>query len=136
MTILQHILTGLLLSKYQRKIVYDTDHKCAERNAIIDIALSHQVDAIVPGYGFLSENAEFAQAIANAGMIFVGPRPEAIESFGLKHRAREIAVAAGVPIVPGTQRLLVTEDEAVKAADSLGYPVLFPWARLSFWIYY
>jgi acetyl/propionyl-CoA carboxylase alpha subunit len=59
-------------------------------------------------------------------MVFVGPKPEAIEAFGLKHRAREIAVAAGVPIVPGTQGLLVTEDEAVDAANELGYPVLFP----------
>jgi urea carboxylase len=67
---------------------------------------------------------EFAQAVANAGMVFVGPRPDAIEAFGLKHRAREIAVAAGVPIVPGTQGLLVTEDDAVGAANTLGYPVL------------
>lgn len=97
-----------------------------DRNSIIEIARSHKVDAIIPGYGFLSENVEFAQAIANAGMIFVGPRSEAIEAFGLKHRAREIAVAAGVPIVPGTQGLLVTEDEAVEAANELGYPVLLP----------
>ncbi|KAJ5501994.1 Allophanate hydrolase subunit 2 [Penicillium fimorum] len=93
-------------------------------NSIIEIARSHQVDAIIPGYGFLSENVEFAQTIADAGMIFVGPRSEAIEAFGLKHRAREIAVAAGVPIVPGTQGLLVTEDEAVRAANELGYPVM------------
>jgi acetyl/propionyl-CoA carboxylase alpha subunit len=56
-------------------------------------------------------------------MVFVGPRSEAIESFGLKHRARDIAVAAGVPIVPGTKGLLVTEEEAVDAANELGYPV-------------
>ncbi|OGE50922.1 hypothetical protein PENARI_c015G08798 [Penicillium arizonense] len=93
-------------------------------NEIIEIARAHQVDAIIPGYGFLSENVEFAQAVANAGMVFVGPKPEAIEAFGLKHRAREIAVAAGVPIVPGTQGLLVTEDEAVDAANELGYPVM------------
>lgn len=113
----------MLPSEYQRKVFDETDQKCDERNSIIDIALSRQVDAIIPGYGFLSENVEFAQAIANAGMIFVGPRSEAIQSFGLKHRAREIAVAAGVPIVPGTRGLLVTEDEAVKSADHLGYPV-------------
>jgi acetyl/propionyl-CoA carboxylase alpha subunit len=59
-------------------------------------------------------------------MVFVGPRSEAIESFGLKHRAREIAVTAGVPIVPGTQGLLVTEEEAVEAANNLGYPVRLP----------
>jgi acetyl/propionyl-CoA carboxylase alpha subunit len=102
------------------------------RNAIIEIARTHNVDAIIPGYGFLSENVEFAQAVANAGMVFVGPRSEAIESFGLKHRAREIAVAAGVPIVPGTQGLLVTEDEAVEAANELGYPVR-PSAMIGSW---
>lgn len=69
---------------------------------------------------------EFAQAVANAGMVFVGPRSEAIESFGLKHRARDIAVAAGVPVVPGTKGLLVTEQEAVDAANRLGYPVRHP----------
>ena len=74
-------------------------------------------------------------------MVFVGPRSEAIEAFGLKHRAREIAVAAGVPIVPGTQGLLVTEDEAVQAANELGYPVLppvivFSWQCLLTVIYY
>lgn len=69
---------------------------------------------------------EFAEAIANAGMVFVGPRAEAIEAFGLKHRAREIATAAGVPIVPGTQGLIVSEEDAVKAADELGYPVISP----------
>ncbi|KAJ5168790.1 Allophanate hydrolase subunit 2 [Penicillium canariense] len=93
-------------------------------NEIIEIARAHQVDAIIPGYGFLSENVEFAQAVANAGMVFVGPKSEAIEAFGLKHRAREIAVAAGVPIVPGTQGLLVTEDEAVEVANELGYPIM------------
>ena len=56
-------------------------------------------------------------------MIFVGPRSDAIEAFGLKHRAREMAIEAGVPIVPGTKGLLVSGDEAVKAADQLGYPV-------------
>ncbi|CAG7955480.1 unnamed protein product [Penicillium salamii] len=90
---------------------------------IVRIARSHGVDAIIPGYGFLSENVEFAEAIANAGMVFVGPRSEAIEAFGLKHRAREIATAAGVPIVPGTQGLIVTEEDAVAAAEELGYPV-------------
>ncbi|KAJ5333120.1 hypothetical protein MYU51_005087 [Penicillium brevicompactum] len=92
--------------------------------AIIEIARSREVDAIIPGYGFLSENVEFAEAIAIAGMVFVGPRAEAIETFGLKHRAREIATAAGVPIVPGTQGLIVSEEDAVKAADELGYPVM------------
>ncbi|KAH8689659.1 putative urea amidolyase [Talaromyces proteolyticus] len=93
-------------------------------DAIIQIALSRQVDAIIPGYGFLSENAEFAQAVAKAGMIFVGPKHDAIEAFGLKHRAREMAVEAGVPIVPGSRGLLATEEEAISAAEDMGYPVM------------
>ncbi|KAJ5125043.1 uncharacterized protein N7515_008868 [Penicillium bovifimosum] len=93
-------------------------------DSIIKISRSKQVDAIIPGYGFLSENVEFAEAVAKAGMVFVGPKAEAIADFGLKHRAREIAVAAGVPIVPGTQGLLGTQEEAVDAANNLGYPVM------------
>ncbi|KAL1955971.1 hypothetical protein VTO42DRAFT_7871 [Malbranchea cinnamomea] len=91
---------------------------------IIEVARSRKVDAIIPGYGFLSENPEFAQAVADAGMVFVGPRPDAIEAFGLKHRAREMAVAAGVPIVPGTKGLVASTEEAVAAAAQLGYPVM------------
>ncbi|EED20897.1 urea amidolyase, putative [Talaromyces stipitatus ATCC 10500] len=93
-------------------------------DAIIEIARSRNVDAIIPGYGFLSENANFAHAVASAGMVFVGPKHDAIEAFGLKHRAREMAIEAGVPIVPGTGGLLATEDDAVSAADELGYPVM------------
>ncbi|KAL4962689.1 allophanate hydrolase subunit 2-domain-containing protein [Aspergillus stella-maris] len=91
---------------------------------IIQIAKNHSAQAVIPGYGFLSENTLFARAAAAAGLIFVGPSPEAIESFGLKHTARELAVAAGVPVVPGTQGLLETEDAAVNAANELGYPVM------------
>ncbi|KAL4790874.1 allophanate hydrolase subunit 2-domain-containing protein [Aspergillus venezuelensis] len=91
---------------------------------IIQIAKSHSAQAIIPGYGFLSENTSFARAAAAEGLIFVGPSPEAIESFGLKHTARELAVAAGVPVVPGTQGLLETEEAAVNAANGLGYPVM------------
>jgi len=81
------------------------------------------VDAIIPGYGFLSENADFARAVTGAGMVFVGPSPESIEAFGLKHTARELATKAGVPIVPGTTDLVQSEDEAVQAAKNLGFPV-------------
>ncbi|KAF9891714.1 hypothetical protein FE257_003726 [Aspergillus nanangensis] len=91
---------------------------------IINIAKEHNVQAIIPGYGFLSENTTFARSTAQAGLIFVGPSPEAIESFGLKHTARELAVAAGVPVVPGTKGLLDTENAAAEAANRLGYPVM------------
>jgi urea carboxylase len=94
------------------------------RDQIIGIAKEHDAQAIIPGYGFLSENASFARAVSSAGLIFVGPSPEAIESFGLKHTARELAVAAGVPVVPGTQGLLDNEEAAVEAAKLLGYPIM------------
>lgn len=61
-----------------------------------------------------------------AGIAFAGPSPESIEAFGLKHRARELAIEAGVPIVPGTQSLVKDEDEAVEASKKLGFPVFDP----------
>ncbi|OJJ97419.1 hypothetical protein ASPACDRAFT_32204 [Aspergillus aculeatus ATCC 16872] len=91
---------------------------------IIAIAKSRDVQAIIPGYGFLSENAAFARAVAAAGLIFVGPSPEAIESFGLKHTARDLALAAGVPVVPGSPGLVQSEDAALEMAQQLGYPVM------------
>ncbi|KAI9749349.1 MAG: hypothetical protein M4579_006903 [Chaenotheca gracillima] len=90
---------------------------------IVEIAKQHKADAIIPGYGFLSENADFAREVKAAGLIFVGPKPEDIESFGLKHKARELAVKAGVPVVPGSDGLIESEDEAVKVATQLGFPV-------------
>ncbi|KAH6886239.1 putative urea amidolyase [Thelonectria olida] len=91
---------------------------------IISIAKSHGAQAIIPGYGFLSENTGFARSIAAAGLVFVGPSPEAIECFGLKHTARGLATNAGVPVVPGSQGLLETEEAAVSAATSIGFPVM------------
>ncbi|KAJ6090114.1 hypothetical protein N7486_008929 [Penicillium sp. IBT 16267x] len=91
---------------------------------IIKIAKEHEAQAIIPGYGFLSENTAFARSAALAELVFVGPSPEAIESFGLKHTARELALAAGVPVVPGTKGLVDTEEAATAAAANLGYPVM------------
>ncbi|KAI9932163.1 hypothetical protein MW887_009673 [Aspergillus wentii] len=84
----------------------------------------NNVDAIIPGYGFLSENADFARAAAAAGLVFAGPSPESIEAFGLKHTARDLATKAGVPIVPGSTGLVKSEDEAVEVAKKLGFPVM------------
>src|SRR5262249_52430218 len=81
-----------------------------------------RVDAIHPGYGFLSENAEFAAACEAAGVRFIGPTAEQIRSFGLKHLAREIAERQGVPLLPGTG-LLRDANEARREAARLGYPV-------------
>jgi urea carboxylase len=81
------------------------------------------VDAIIPGYGFLAENADFAEQCAAAGITFIGPSPDQVRRFGLKHTSREIAEAAGVPLVPGTG-LLSSLDQAQREAERLGYPVM------------
>jgi len=79
--------------------------------------------AIHPGYGFLSENADFARRCEAQGAVFLGPTPEQMETFGLKHTARALAEAAGVPLLPGTG-LLASLDAALVAADTIGYPVM------------
>jgi acetyl-CoA carboxylase, biotin carboxylase subunit len=91
---------------------------------VIDAAKHHGAEAIHPGYGFLSENAEFAEACAAAGIVFIGPPAEAIRKLGSKTAARQLAIAAGAPVVPGTERALSGWEEARSAANVLGYPVL------------
>jgi urea carboxylase len=93
-----------------------------ESDAILKICKEKDVDAVIPGYGFLSEDAAFAERVGEAGMVFVGPGPREMREMGLKHRAREVAVSANVPVVPGTA-LLRSEGEAVDAARGLGFPV-------------
>jgi pyruvate carboxylase subunit A len=90
---------------------------------IIDLAKQMGADAVHPGYGFLSENAEFAQACADAGITFIGPHPRAIKDMGLKIEARNKMADLGVPVIPGTPALH-SEDEAVAAAEKIGYPVI------------
>lgn len=90
---------------------------------ILKIAKEHGVDAIHPGYGFLSENAAFARVCEQNGIKFIGPTPEQMEMFGLKHSAREIARRADVPMLEGTP-LLSNAEEAVSEAEKLGYPVI------------
>src|SRR5580700_3087272 len=82
---------------------------------ILSVAKGSGCEAIHPGYGFLSENADFATDCENAGIRFIGPTPEQIKSFGLKHVARELAAKAGAPLLPGTT-LLTDAEEASKAA--------------------
>ncbi len=91
--------------------------------AILDAAKSTGAEAIHPGYGFLSENPDFADACAKAGIVFIGPKPEQMRAFGLKHRARELALAAGVPLAPGSG-LVTTLQEAEAEAARIGYPVM------------
>jgi urea carboxylase len=90
---------------------------------ILAAASETGTEAIHPGYGFLSENADFARACENAGIRFIGPTPSQMEDFGLKHRARELARECNVPLLPGTQ-LLSSVDEAVQRAIGIGYPVM------------
>jgi acetyl-CoA/propionyl-CoA carboxylase, biotin carboxylase, biotin carboxyl carrier protein len=91
---------------------------------IIEVAQKSGAEAIHPGYGFLAENAAFARACEEAGIVFIGPPPEAIDAMGSKTRARELMRDAGVPIVPGTTEPVETVDEAAKLIDeTIGYPV-------------
>ncbi|MES9984311.1 MAG: urea carboxylase [Candidatus Thiodiazotropha sp. 6PLUC6] len=90
---------------------------------IIAIAKKSGAEAIHPGYGFLSENASFVRRCEAEGIVFIGPTPEQMETFGLKHKARALAEKAAVPLTPGTD-LLKDLDEALQAAEQIGYPVM------------
>lgn len=92
--------------------------------AILTVAKAAHVDAIHPGYGFLSENADFADACVNAGFIFIGPSGNAIRCMGDKAQARTTMIQAGVPVVPGTQELIHDVEECKRIAAEIGYPVL------------
>jgi len=91
---------------------------------IIAAALERGAEAIHPGYGFLSENADFADACVEAGLVFIGPPASAIRSMGSKTAARKLAKAAGAPIVPGTAEPLADVEEARVIAQRIGYPVM------------
>jgi acetyl-CoA carboxylase biotin carboxylase subunit len=94
----------------------------AER--VIEAARRSGAEAIHPGYGFLAENAEFARAVAEAGLVFIGPSPEAMELMGSKTSARRAAVAAGAPVVPGTTEALTSVEDARETAARIGYPIM------------
>jgi acetyl-CoA carboxylase biotin carboxylase subunit len=94
---------------------------------IVDVARKAGVDAVHPGYGFLAENEEFATAVQDSGMIFIGPAPDAIQAMGSKTAARTAAKRAGVPVVPGTEDALgagVSDEKIAAIARSIGFPVL------------
>src|SRR6266850_552137 len=91
---------------------------------IVALALEHEVDAIHPGYGFLSENPAFARACREAGLNFIGPRTEILEQLGDKVVARKIADQAKVPILAGSPQAIRTNEEANQLAQQLGYPVI------------
>ncbi|OGX08846.1 MAG: hypothetical protein A2Z88_01360, partial [Omnitrophica WOR_2 bacterium GWA2_47_8] len=91
---------------------------------LLKAAKKAKVDAIHPGYGFLSENADFAEAVAKAGMVFIGPQPEVIRKMGSKVGCRQLAKAAKVPLVPGVETAIESLEEAKTIAKRIGYPVL------------
>ena len=92
---------------------------------LLDVAAASSADAIHPGYGFLSENAEFAEAVGAAGLVWIGPAPQSIRDMGDKQRAREIATLAGVPVVPGSRRFEAGELDGLHVAgDRVGFPLL------------
>ncbi|MFG1207529.1 urea carboxylase [Xanthobacter flavus] len=92
-------------------------------DAVIAACKATGAQAVHPGYGFLSENVRFARRLAEEGIAFIGPKPEHLEAFGLKHTARELAKASGVPLLPGTD-LLDSAEEALAAAEAITYPVM------------
>ncbi len=94
------------------------------RDLILEIAQRTGAEAVHPGYGLLSENTAFARACTAAGLVFIGPTPEAIEAMGDKAQARATAKAAGCPVVPGSDGPVHDDEEAARIAESLGYPVL------------
>ncbi|HYH24326.1 MAG TPA: biotin carboxylase N-terminal domain-containing protein, partial [Blastococcus sp.] len=91
---------------------------------VLDAAARTGVQAIHPGYGFLSENVAFARACADAGIVFVGPPVDAIEAMGDKIRAKRTVMAAGVPVVPGRNEPGMTDAQVAEAAVAVGFPVL------------
>jgi acetyl-CoA/propionyl-CoA carboxylase biotin carboxyl carrier protein len=93
-------------------------------DALVETALRAGAQAVHPGYGFLAENAPFARAVEGAGLVWIGPPPDAIELMGEKTRARTAMQAAGVPIIPGTTEPVRSVDELLALGDSIGYPLL------------
>ncbi|MDA3129225.1 acetyl-CoA carboxylase biotin carboxylase subunit [Aliibacillus thermotolerans] len=103
---------------------YSSAESYLNKNNLVSTALKTGAEAIHPGYGFLAENAEFAEMCADHDLTFIGPSPEAINKMGAKAVARETMEKAGVPIVPGTDGIIEKEEEALKRADEIGYPVI------------
>ncbi|MEP7118617.1 MAG: biotin carboxylase N-terminal domain-containing protein, partial [Acidobacteriota bacterium] len=96
-------------------------------DTLLDVARKSGADAVHPGYGFLAENEDFARACRDAGLTFIGPSPEAIELMGSKTAARQAAMAAGVPVVPGTETPLdvnVSDEDVLEIAAGIGYPLM------------
>src|SRR3954470_3644146 len=91
---------------------------------VIELARTHEIDAIHPGYGFLSENPRFAQACQDAGITFVGPRVELLHKLGDKIEARKIAEKVGVPVLGGSNKPIVDAADGKRTAEKLGFPII------------
>ena len=94
------------------------------KDALITAALCTGCDAVHPGVGFLSENADFAREVEKAGMFWIGPKPDTIEMLGDKVKARETAQKSGLPVTPGSKGAIKTKEQAVETANRCGYPVI------------
>src|SRR3982751_4922922 len=92
--------------------------------AVISAAEITNAEAIHPGYGFLSENADFAEVCETSGLTFIGPRPDVIRRMGREQLAREAVLEAGIPMLPGSKGILKTAEEATELAEEVGYPVI------------
>jgi acetyl-CoA carboxylase biotin carboxylase subunit len=101
----------------------DARQSYLDGDKIIRVALAAGADAIHPGYGFLAENADFAEACMNAGLTFIGPSPDSMRKLGDKIAAREMAIAAGLPVVPGSPEV-TSMEEAIAVATRIGFPVM------------
>ena len=97
--------------------------------SIVSLARENQADAIHPGYGFLSENPDFARACESAGIIFIGPQVEALESLGDKTEARKIAADAGVPVLGGSENSIIDVIDGERQAGKVGYPIILKAAK-------
>jgi len=91
---------------------------------IVDVCKRSRAEAVHPGYGFLAENAGFAQRCKDEGIVFIGPSPKVIDQMGDKVKARQLMKAAGVPVVPGSDGILTSEEEVLKTIESIGYPCM------------
>ena len=91
---------------------------------IIEVCKKSRAEAVHPGYGFLAENAAFAQRCKDEGIVFIGPSPQVIDQMGDKVKARQIMKGAGVPVVPGSDGILTSEEEVLKTIESIGYPCM------------
>ncbi|MDP6559954.1 MAG: biotin carboxylase N-terminal domain-containing protein, partial [Candidatus Binatia bacterium] len=91
---------------------------------ILDAAKKSRAEAVHPGYGFLAENADFARKCLQQGVVFIGPPPEVIDQMGDKVKARALMKAAGVPVIPGSDEMLTSEEEVKQVAEAIGFPFM------------